>query len=609
MSAPIEDCALLSDLHTGPLVSRDGSIDWLCLPRFDSPAVFTALLGTPDEGRWRLSIADAEPEHRRYVGHSLVLETTWRGESGVARVTDFLPPSSDHADLVRHVECLEGDVEVVHDLVLGFDYARRTPWSRVVESDGEQMWRFIAGPDALVLRGPLLDPADEEVCADSLESGGPMRHLGGRFALSAGEKSCWTLAWARSYDPMPEPVTVDEALAEAIEFWEGWIRKATAHDDAHPYAEAVARSLVVLRGLTHSRTGGIVAAPTASLPEHFGGERNWDYRFTWLRDAAFTIEALLDHGETDSAELWRQWLVRAIAGDANDVRIMYGLSGERHLPEQELEHLPGYEDSRPVRIGNGAADQYQADVVGEVMLALAKLRRADKESGPSWAMQKNLITFLLDNFDREDHGIWEMRGDLHHFTHGRVMMWAALNCAIEAVEEHGLPGDVELWRERRAALHDEIWEHGFDADLNTFTQTYDNTEVDASLLQLPHAGFVAYDDPAMLGTVERIEHDLTSENGFVHRYRTEAGLDGLEGEEYAFVMCTLWLVEQYACSGRRHDAETIMGRVLECANDLGLLAEEYDEDSGRLAGNFPQAFSHLALIRAADALAGAESGS
>ncbi|WP_342373123.1 glycoside hydrolase family 15 protein [Propioniciclava soli] len=604
MSAPIEDYALLSDLHTGPLVSRHGSIDWLCLPRFDSPAVFTALVGTPDDGHWQLCVANAEPEQRRYVGHSLVLETTWRGESGVVRVTDFMPPSSDHADLVRHVECLEGEVEVRHDLVLGFDYARRKPWSRITEHNGERVWRFVAGEDALNLHGPLLEASDDEACIGDLDAGGPMRHLAGSFALAAGESACWTLTWARSYDPMPDPVAVEAARAETVEFWEGWIREATAHDDDHPYAEAVARSLVVLRGLTHSRTGGLVAAPTASLPEHFGGERNWDYRFTWLRDAAFTIEALLDHGETDSAELWRQWLIRAIAGDAEDVRIMYGLSGERHLPEEELDHLSGYENSRPVRIGNGAADQYQSDVVGEVMLALAKLRRADKESDPSWAMQKNLVAFLLDNFDRKDHGIWEMRGDLHHFTHGRVMMWAALNCAIEAVEEYDLPGDVDLWRERRAALHDEIWERGFDRELNSFTQTYENNEVDASLLQLPHAGFVAYDDPAMLGTVARIESDLASDAGFVHRYRTGAGLDGLEGDEYAFIMCTLWLVEQYACSGRREDAKAIMDRVLGVANDLGLLAEEYDEEGGRLAGNFPQAFSHLALIRAGDALDG-----
>lgn len=603
MSAPIEDYALLADLHTGPLVSRDGSVDWLCFPRFDSAAVFTAILGGPDDGRWKLSARDGEVVDRRYVDRSFVLETLWRTPTGLVRVTDFLPPSTDHADLVRHVHCLEGTVTMEHDLVLTFDYGSRTPWTRKVDShDGEALYA-VAGPDALQLSGPMLSPADEAhaVHAEGAASG----HLQGSFEFAAGEGACWVLTWSRSYRDAPKPVDPEQALAETLDFWSDWASHVNAgHEHGNRYDEQVMRSLLVLRALTHSETGGIVAAPTASLPEEFGGSRNWDYRFTWLRDAAFTIEAMIDHEYLSGAKLWRGWLLRAIAGDPGDVRIMYGLGGERHLPEQELSHLSGYEQSRPVRIGNGAADQYQADVAGEVMVALAKLRDAEgHDTEYSWGMQKNLLTFCMDNIERPDHGIWEMRGDLHHFTHGRVMMWAAFDCGIAAVERYGFDGDVEKWREFRARLEAEIWERGFDRERNTFTQTYDNTEVDASLLQIPQAGFVPYDHPAMLGTVAAIEADLQGPTGLIHRYRAAAGVDGLEGDEYPFLICAFWLVEQYARSGRVEDAEALMETLVGCANDLGLLAEEYDPATQRLAGNFPQAFSHLGLIRAADALA------
>ena len=383
-------------------------------------------------------------------------------------------------------------------------------------------------------------------------------------------------------------------------FWTDWGAQLTVHD----HDPLAARSLLVLRALTHADTGGIVAAPTTSLPEQFGGSRNWDYRYTWLRDAALTIEVAVAHGLTKGARLWRDWLLRAVAGDADKVQIMYGLAGERDLRETELRHLAGYEGSRPVRIGNGAAEQYQADVVGEVMLALAALRDAGvQETRYSWGLQKNLLRYCEANLDREDHGIWEMRGEPHFFTHGRAMLWAAFNEGIRAVEVHGLAGPIENWRALRDRLRVEIDEHGFAATLNTFTQTYDNTEVDASLLQLPHTGFVGYDDPRMLGTVARIEQQLQDETGLVHRYRTAARLDGLTGEEYPFLLCSFWLVEQYAHSGRIADASRLMQRLRSCATDLGLLSEEYDPASGRLAGNFPQAFSHLGLIRAADAIA------
>ena len=607
MSTPLEDYALLSDLHTGPLVSRDGSVDWLCLPRFDSAAVFTALLGDPDDGRWRLSVVDGEVESRRYRDDTFVLETVWRAPGGRVRVIDFLPPADTHGDLVRVVEGIEGNVEVEHDLRIRFSYARATPWFRRIDDtdDGRARLLSLAGPDALMLTGPCLhvhvDGDGGDPHALEGDSGGRTPRLVGTFSVAQGERLAWDLTWFPSWDDAPAPMDVDEALSRTEDFWTSWASELETDEE---HGAMVRRSLLVLRALTHSQTGGIVAAPTTSLPEEFGGERNWDYRYTWLRDAAFTIEVMIEHGLTDGARLWRDWLLRAVAGDIDDLRIMYGLGGERELDEKELDHLAGYEGSRPVRIGNGAAGQYQADAPGEVMLALARLRdEGEPEDEFSWGLQRNLLRYCEANLGREDHGIWEMRGDLHHFTHGRVMMWAAFNEGVRAVEERGLEGEVDRWRELREQLRAEILEHGWDDGRGTFTQTYDNDEVDASLLQIPQTGFVAYDDERMLGTVAAVEEDLQGPTGLLHRYRTAAGLDGLEGDEYPFLICTFWLVEQYARSGRTEDARTLMDRLVDCASDLGLLAEEYDPDTGRLAGNFPQAFSHLGLIRAADALA------
>lgn len=615
MSTRLEDYALLSDLHTGPLVSREGSIDWLCLPRFDSPAVFCALLGGPDDGRWQVSAVDGEVVERRYIPTTFVLETTWRTPTGRVRVTDFLPPSTTRADLVRRVECVAGTVEVDHDLRLRFDYARATPWVRVVEDGGRPALLSLAGPDGLRVSGPLLSwsgadedgaPADRPGASGSRssdEGGVRAPRLTGRFRLEEGEVLDWDLTWFPSYEATPEPVDVHHALAEAERFWSDWTSRLTVHTDHDPL---VLRSLLVLRALTHSETGGIVAAPTASLPETIGGSRNWDYRYVWLRDAALTIEVAITHGLTEGARLWRDWLLRAVAGDAHEVKIMYGVGGERELTEQELGHLAGYEESRPVRIGNGAADQYQADVVGEVMIALADLRDAGvPEDEYSWGLQKSLLEYCETNLERKDHGIWEMRGEPHLFTHGRAMMWAAFDRGIRAVESHGLDGPADRWRELRDRLRAEIDEHGFDPELNSFTQTYDSTEADASLLQLPHTGYLAYDDERMLGTVARIEDQLADEHGLLHRYRTDSGMDGLEGEEHPFLICTFWLVEQYACSGRLDEAERLMDRLTGFANEVGLLSEEYDPVEGRLIGNFPQAFSHLGLIRAADAIAAA----
>lgn len=608
MSTPLEDYALLSDLRTGPLVSRHGSVDWLCLPRFDSAAVFSAILGGPDDGRWQVSVSGGQVESWGYEPDTFVVETIWQSPSGRARVLDFLPPADDHGDLVRIVECLEGEVEIVHDLRIRFDYARSTPWFRRLSDteDGRARLSSIAGPDALLLTGPCLhtiEESGEQGGGADTGSGGPAPRLVGTFSLQAGEELAWDLTWFPSWAEQPELVDVHTALDRTRRFWRDWAGRVEAHC---VHDEAVTRSLLVLRALTHGETGGIVAAPTASLPESFGGSRNWDYRYTWLRDAALTIEVMVDHGFTEGATLWRDWLLRAVAGDIDDLRIMYGLGGERELDEKELDHLVGYEDSRPVRIGNGAAGQYQADVPGEVMLALARLRDHGVEDDDySWSLQRNLLRYCEANLDRQDHGIWEMRGELHHFTHGRVMMWAAFNEGVRAVETHGLDGDAEHWRDLRDRLREEILERGYDSERGTFTQTYDNAEVDASLLQIPHTGFVAYDDERMLGTVAAIEEDLRDEHGLLHRYRTESGLDGLEGDEYPFLICCFWLVEQYACSGRTGHARELMDQLVGYANDVGLLAEEFDPASGRLAGNFPQAFSHLGLIRAADSVTAA----
>lgn len=609
-STPLEDYALLSDLRTGPLVSRTGSIDWLCLPRFDSPAVFTALLGGPDDGRWRLSVVGGEVVDRRYRGDTFILETTWRSATGTATVIDFLPPSNRRADIIRRVECTEGYVEVEHDLRVRFSYARVLPWFRPVTVPGTKAETGLlctAGPEGLLIAGPLLQDTttptqDDELPGSDLpeESGGIAPRLTGTFRVDAGEHRDWEMIWFRPWRTWPKPDDVDVALADTEEFWNNWL----AQLDLDPlYRPHVARSLLVLRALTHVETGGIAAAPTASLPEDFGGERNWDYRYTWLRDAALTVEVLVSHGLVQGAQAWRDWLIRAVAGDPMNLQIMYGLGGERELPEQELPHLRGYEGSRPVRIGNGAAGQYQADVTGEVMLALAALRDAGyPDTAYSWGLQTALLEYTIANYDRQDHGIWEMRGDNHYFTHGRAMMWAAFNEGVRAVEEHGYEGDVELWREYRDRLHEEIHTRGWNEELQTFTQTYGGYEVDASLLALPHTKFIAPDDPRMTATVARIEKDLLADGALVYRYRTEAGIDGLSGDEYPFLICAFWLVEQYAASGRVDDARRHMDQLLSYATDLGLMAEEYDPESGRLAGNFPQAFSHLGLIRAADAI-------
>lgn len=596
MTSRIEDYGFISDLRTGALVSREGSIDWLCVPRFDSESVFGALLGTKSHGRWLLSPSPGNQlafgpsvVDRRYRASTFILETHWRTESGEVLATEFMPVGGNGNTVIRRIEGLNGRVVMRQELELRFGYGKIVPWvHRIHDDDGEALLAM-AGPHAVMLR------------ADTLPQARPDYSHVGEFAVEAGQVVDLQLHAFASHSMPPPAIDVSLALATTSAYWTNWTSNYLPQGN---YDREVERSLLVLRALSHERTGGIVAALTTSLPEQFGGERNWDYRYCWLRDAALTLDAMMTHGFHQEALQWRNWLLRAIAGDPHDLQIMYGLSGERELPERDLAHLPGYEGSAPVRVGNGAVHQYQGDVVGEVMVALAKLRdRGVHEDHFSWPLQRNMLLFVEKNIRRKDHGIWEMRGERRDFTHSRVMMWAAMDRGVQAVEEHGLDGPAGRWAEIRDELRAEILQQGFNSEINSFTQTYGGTEVDASLLVLPQVGFLAYEDERILATVSRLEHDLLDGTGLLLRYRTEACLDGLEPGEHPFIACSFWLVEQYARSGRVPEATALMERLIGYGNDLGLLSEEYDTTNNRMAGNFPQAFSHLTLIRAADALA------
>lgn len=590
MPLPIEDYALIGDCHTGALVGRDGSIDWLCLPRFDSESTFGALLGGPEHGRWLVAPTEASATcTRRYDGDTFILETDWQTSTGRVRVIDAMLLHDRQAEVIRRIVGLEGEVEMAQELVIRFDYAATLPWvRRSRDVAGRECLIAAAGPNALVLRGEELPRAADH------------RHRG-TLTVRAGEQRDLTLIWYPSHRDLPDQPDVDAGLEATREWWQGWIATSEC---SGPYEEEVRRSLLVLRALTHEDTGGIVAAATTSLPEHFGGSRNWDYRYSWLRDAALTLEALLAHGYHDEALNWRAWLLRAIAGDPQDIQIMYGIAGERRLPERELDSLPGYLGAQPVRVGNGAVSQYQADVVGEVMVALDTARRCGvAETEFSWPLQRALLSYVQNNVSRPDAGIWEIRGAEQHFTHSRVMTWAALDRGVRAAREHGFSGPVEEWAALRDQVRDEIEEHGFDSERNTYTQYYGSVGVDAALLQLPQVGFCAPDSPRMLGTVAALEDELLAD-GLLLRYRTERNVDGLPPGEHPFLACSFWLVEQYARSGRRDDAVALMDRLVGFSNDVGLLSEEYDVQGDRQAGNTPQALSHLALVRAADAIGG-----
>lgn len=586
----IEDYALLSDRQNAALVAH-GRVDWWCVPRFDSRSVFTALIGGDEDGHWRITPVDATESGRTYRAGSFILDTSWEGPEGAATTTDFLVHSPRRAVgagvcLVREVACTRGRIDVDVELVIRFDYGTVVPWVRHREcSDGSPALHATGGPNSVTLHGPDLTPQDKS-------------HRG-RFSLTEGQTLTWTLTWQPAHLPPAAAPDVPAERERILADWRDWRADTVT---TGPYADVIDDSLAVLRALTHRETGGVVAAATCSLPEEIGGERNWDYRFTWLRDSALTIQALVAHGQSRAAEDWRDWLLRAIAGGIEDLQIMYGVAGERHLDEHTLDHLPGYHGSTPVRVGNGAYTQYQADVIGEVMLALAALRDAGlADDAFSWPLQVRLLDLLEDRFDTPDHGIWEVRGEPHHFTHGRVLMWSAFDCGIRAVEDYGLDGPADRWRELRDRLADEVRTHGIHD--GAFVQHYGGDEVDAALLQIPHTGFVAADSDVMLATVARIEAELLDGHGFVRRYRTD-GSDGLAGGEGSFLMCSFWLAQQYAASGRRGDAAVLLDRLLALRNDVGLLAEEYDAETGHLLGNFPQAFSHLALIAAAEVLCG-----
>ncbi|HEV7194562.1 MAG TPA: glycoside hydrolase family 15 protein [Pedococcus sp.] len=591
-TTPISEYAMLGDTETAALVSREGSIDWLCLPRFDSAACFAALLGGPEHGRWLLGPAGPARSTRRYLGHSFVLETIHETEAGAVKVLDLMPLADGRSDIVRSVEGLHGTVAMRHEWVVRFDYGKVRPW--VTRGTGHRLdgdvIRAVAGPEMLVLRGTRLPRAHDGRHRDE-------------FDVRAGQTLTFSTTWFPSYEEVPPPLDIDSRISETIRLTDDWAARC---DYEGPYREQVVRSLLTLRAMTHSRFGGIVAAPTTSLPEDFGGERNWDYRYCWLRDASLTLEALLASGYVSEARLWRNWLLRAVAGDPDDLQIMYAVNGSRRLPERTLDHLPGYAGSAPVRIGNGAVDQRQSDVLGEVMIALDEARRRGLEvSVDAWAMQRALIGHLAEHWQEPDNGLWEIRGPLRHFTHSRVMVWAAFDRAVRGVEDWGLPGPVERWRELRDAVRTEILTKGYDPKRNTFTQHYDTTEVDASLLLIPLVGFLPPDDPRVVGTVAAIEQDLMH-GGFLLRYRTQSRVDGLSGDEHPFLACSWWLVSAYAVCGQVDKARALMDRLVAVFNDVGLVSEEYDPVQGRMVGNFPQAFSHLAFIGAAHAIAQAE---
>jgi GH15 family glucan-1,4-alpha-glucosidase len=582
MTPRIEDYALIGDCETAALVGRDGSIDWLCFPRFDSPACFAATLGAPDNGRWRLAPAQQVSETRRsYRGDTLVLDTTFTTATGEVTVVDCMPIRTNHADLVRLVIARRGRVRMRSEVVIRFDYGSATPWVRR-EQDGIIA---TAGPDTLRLRTPVALRGEGWATV-------------GEFEVSEGDVIPFVLTWHPSHEPSPPAIDPQGAVDATLVWWRAWASRCTYQGE---WRDAVVRSLITLKALTYAPTGGLVAAPTTSLPEHIGGERNWDYRYCWLRDATFTLAALLQCGYTGEARAWRQWLIRAVAGKGSQLRIMYGLAGERRLPELELPWLAGYEGSKPVRIGNAAHDQFQLDVFGEAIDCLHLARHYGLDSRQNdWRIERELLARLEEVWREPDEGIWEVRGPKRHFTHSKVMAWVAFDRAVKDVERFGLDGPVERWRRLRDEVHAEVCERGFDRERNSFVQFYGARELDASLLMMAEVGFLPATDPRIRGTVAAIENELVR-GGFVYRYRTASGVDGLsKGEgakgEGAFLLCTFWLADIYTLMGRHADARRVFESLLAIRNDVGLLAEEYDPVARRQLGNFPQAFSHLGLI-------------
>ena len=581
MSTPLEDYAIIGDCETVALVSRRGSIDWLCWPRFDSGACFAGLLGTAEHGRWLVEAVDADAQvTRRYRPNTLILETTIETRSGTAIVIDFMPLRGRNSDVVRLVRGDRGTVEMRTELVLRFDYGSTVPWvSRL--PDGT--FRAIAGPDMVVMHTPVALHGENLTTV-------------GTFHVEAGSTVPLVLTHGPSHLPPPDPIDVEASLAETEDFWVDW---AARNQTRGEWSDAVTRSLITLKALTYAPTGGMVAAPTTSLPEKLGGVRNWDYRFCWLRDATLTLLALMNAGYYDEAQAWRDWLLRAAAGSPSQLQIMYGLAGERRLSEYEVPWLPGYEQSTPVRIGNAAHGQLQLDVYGEVVDTLFQGKRGGLETRPAdWNFLRAILEHLEQVWTRPDKGVWETRGDPQHFTFSKIMSWVALDRGIRAIEGNKVEGPVARWREVRQRIHAEVCARGFNSELGSFVQSYDSKNLDASLLLIPTTGFLPADDPRIRGTIEAVERHLFVD-GFVRRYDTHTTDDGLPAGEGAFLACSFWLVDALLLSGRADDARQLFERLLSLRNDVGLLAEEYDTGAKRLVGNFPQAFSHIALVNSA----------
>ncbi len=592
MALKLEDYAIVGDTNTAALVGRDGSIDWLCLPRFDSPAVFSRLLGDKSHGFFRIAPRNSSlggeavlAARRRYRHDTLVLETEFDLPGGSVRITDCMAMGSPHPQLLRLVECTSGSAEMRMDLVIRFSYGKITPWVKRVNG----LLTAIAGPDAISLWTPLPTKGEDmSTVAD--------------FSLSSGQSIPFVLSWYPSHESPPKPLNVNYGVAETAEWWKDWSALASVPDDK--YRDPIMRSLITLKALTYSKTGGIIAAPTTSLPESLGGERNWDYRYCWLRDATLTLSSLMAAGYYEEAIEWRDWLLRAVAGDPKDIQIMYGPAGERDLREFTLDYLPGYENSKPVRIGNAAAGQLQLDVYGEVIGALHEARRGHADHyRQGWDLELALLDYLESGWKEPDEGIWEVRGPKRHFTHSKVMAWVAMDRAVKNTEQFHLDGPVDKWKQLRALIHAEVCEKGFDAERGTFTQYYGSDSLDASTLLIPLVGFLPPDDQRVRGTVATIQKELTHE-GFVLRYSTKdtEGIDGLSGREGAFLACSFWLADNLELVGKHQEARDMFERLLEVSNDVGLLSEEYDPEHKRLIGNFPQAFSHVALVNTAAGL-------
>jgi GH15 family glucan-1,4-alpha-glucosidase len=576
----IEDYALLGDLQSAALVNRTGSIDWCCFPRFDSGACFAALLGEPEHGRWLL--APATPirrDVRRYRHLTLILESVFETDEGAVRVIDFMPPRGQAPDIVRIVEGLRGQVPMRSQLIIRFDYGRVVPWVRRI--DGSRL--ALAGPDALCLHTPA------DVRGEGLTSVS-------EFTIGPGERVPFVLTWFPSHAPPPDPIDPEAALADTEAYWSAWAGDSRYHGAYH---DAIHQSLLVLKALTYAPTGGIVAAPTTSLPEQIGGVRNWDYRYCWLRDASLTLLAMLNAGYRDEATAWREWLLRAVAGDPGDVQIMYGIAGERRLPEYTLDWLPGFLDSRPVRIGNAASDQLQLDVYGEVLDAMYQtLVHGCPPSPFGWSLIKRLLAWLEHGWREKDTGIWEVRGPRRHFTHSKVMAWVAFDRAVRIYEEFGQDGPADRWRRLRDEIKAQILARAWSERLRAYAQSYGSDALDASVLLMPIVGFLPATDPRFVSTVEAIRREL-SVDGLLLRYRAEGDVDGLPPGEGVFLACSFWLVEVLALQGRHDEAHALFARLLSLRNDVGLYSEEYDPRAGRMLGNFPQAFTHLALVTAA----------